>query len=147
VPGSALTGNTPNFGHVETPRAHRESLPKGTGVTIIIVVIGLLALIAAAVVAVAGVASNSGSTQPLSDNFVISGQHLNGLSTRQLALYGIAVRLVDLLGSGNPATPVHPCLSRRRRQTAVPPWSPPLGRHAGAVPGERSARTHQLEEI
>jgi hypothetical protein len=45
-----------------------------------IVVIGLLTLIAAVVVAVAGVVSNSGSTQPLSDNFVISGRYLNGLS-------------------------------------------------------------------
>ena len=111
-----------------------------------IVVIGLLALIAVAVVAVAGVAGNSG-TQPLSDDFMISGQYLNGLFPMQLVLYGIAVRLVDLLGSGNPATPAHPCLSRRRRQTAVPPWSPPSGRHAAAVPGERSARTHHLEEI
>ena len=42
--------SAPNFSHVETLRAHREFLPKGTGVTIIIVVIGLLALIAAAVV-------------------------------------------------------------------------------------------------
>jgi hypothetical protein len=112
-----------------------------------IVVIGLFALIAAAVVAVAGVASNSGSTQPLSDDFMISGQYLNGLFPMQLVLYGIAVRLVDLLVSGNPATPARPCLNRRRRQTAVPPWSPPSGRHAAAVPGERSARTHHLEEI
>jgi hypothetical protein len=48
-----------------------------------IVVIGLLAQIAA-VVAVAGVATTSGSTRPLSDSFVISGQHLKGLFTRQL---------------------------------------------------------------
>jgi hypothetical protein len=112
-----------------------------------IVVIGLLALIAAAVLAAAIVATNSGSTQPLSDNFVISGQYLNGLSTRQLVLYGIAVRLVDLLGSGNPETPARSCPKRRRRQTAVPPWSPSSGRRAGAVPGERSARTHHVEEI
>ena len=65
-----------------------------------IVVMELLALIAAVVVAVAGVAGNSGSTQPLSDNFVISGQRLNGLSTRQPVSYGIAVRLVVLLGPG-----------------------------------------------
>lgn len=62
-----------------------------------IVVIGL---IAAVVLAAASVTTNSGSTQPLSDNFVISGQHLNGLPTRQPVLYGIAVRLVDLLGPG-----------------------------------------------
>ena len=112
-----------------------------------IVVIGLLALIAAAVGAAAGVASNSGSIQPLSDDFMISGQHLNGLFPSHLVLYGIAVRLVDLLVSGNPATPALPCLNRRRRQTAVPPWSSPSGRRAAAVPGERSARTHHLEEI
>jgi len=112
-----------------------------------IVVIGLPALIAAVVLAAASVAANNGSTQPLSDNLVISGQHLNGLFTRQLALSGIAVRLVDLLGSGNPETPAHACPNRRRRQTAVPPWSPSSGRRAGAVPGERSARTHHVEEI
>jgi uncharacterized membrane protein YphA (DoxX/SURF4 family) len=50
-----------------------------------IVVIGLLTLIAAVVLAAASVVTNSGSTQPLSDNFVISGQHLNGPSTRQLS--------------------------------------------------------------
>ena len=38
-----------------------------------IVVIELPALIAAAVIAVAGVVTNRGSTQPLSDNMVISG--------------------------------------------------------------------------
>ena len=66
-----------------------------------VVLQGLLALIAA----VAAVATNSDSTQPLSDNFVISGQHFNGLRTGQQVLCGIAVRLVDLLRSGNPATP------------------------------------------
>ena len=65
-----------------------------------IVVMELLALIAAVVVAVAGVASNSGSIQPLSDNFVISGQRLNGLSTRQPVSYGIAVRLWSCWGPG-----------------------------------------------
>jgi hypothetical protein len=63
-----------------------------------IVVIGLRALTAAAVAAVTGVATNSGSTQPLSDNFVIFGPHLNGLSTRQLVLHSIAVSVVGLLG-------------------------------------------------
>jgi hypothetical protein len=65
-----------------------------------IVVMELLALIAAVVVAVAGVASNSGSIQPLSDNFVIPGQRLNGLSIRQPVSYGIAVHLVVLLRPG-----------------------------------------------
>jgi hypothetical protein len=77
-----------------------------------IVVMELLALIAAVVVAVAGVASNSGSTQPLSDNFVIPGQRLNGLSTRQPVSYGIAVRPVVLLGPGNPETPTRACPDR-----------------------------------
>lgn len=44
-----------------------------------VVLQGLLALIAA----VAAVATNSDSTQPLSDNFVISGQHFYGLCTGQ----------------------------------------------------------------
>jgi len=65
-----------------------------------VVLLGLLALIAA----VAAVATNSDSTQLLSDNFVISGQHFNGLCTGQQVLCGIAVRLVDLLRSGNPVT-------------------------------------------
>ena len=75
-----------------------------------IVVIELLALIAAVVVAVAGVASNSGSIQPLSDNFVIPGQRLNGLSTRQPVSYGIAVRLAVLLRPGT-----------RKRLRCMPP--------------------------
>jgi hypothetical protein len=49
-----------------------------------IVVIGLLALIAVTVVTRASVATNSDSAQPLSGNFVFSGQYLNGLSARQL---------------------------------------------------------------
>jgi len=64
-----------------------------------IVVIVLLGLIAAVVVAMAGVARN-GSTRPLSANFVISGQRLNGLSIRQLVSYGIAVRLAVVPGPG-----------------------------------------------
>ena len=48
-----------------------------------IVVIGLLALIASVVLA-ASVATTGGSTRPLSGSFVISGQHLKGLFTRQL---------------------------------------------------------------
>jgi hypothetical protein len=60
-----------------------------------IVVMGLRALTAAAVAAVTSVATNSGSTQPQSDNFVIFGQHLNGLPTRQLVLRSIAVSVVD----------------------------------------------------
>jgi hypothetical protein len=63
-----------------------------------IVIIGLLVLIAAVVVAVFGVATNSVSAHPLGDNFVIFGQHLNGLSTGQLFLGGIVVGVVGMLG-------------------------------------------------
>src|SRR6202795_3711026 len=63
-----------------------------------IAIIGLLVLIAAAVVAVAGVGTNLGSAHPLSDNFAIFGQHLNGLSTGQLFLCGIVVGVVAMLG-------------------------------------------------
>jgi hypothetical protein len=63
-----------------------------------IVIIGLLVLIAAAALAVAGVATNSGSAHPLGDTFVVFGQHLNGLSTGQLFLYGIVVGIVGMLG-------------------------------------------------
>jgi hypothetical protein len=64
-----------------------------------IVVIGLLALIAAAVLAAASVATNRASTQPLSDNFVISGQHAAGQTrviyeTRQLASVNEAIQEV-----------------------------------------------------
>ena len=86
-----------------------------------VVLQGLLALIAA----VAAVATNSDSTQPLSDNFVISGQHFNGLRTGQQVLCGIAVRLVDLLRSGKPGNAFASCPNRRQRQTAVRPWLPP----------------------
>ena len=72
-----------------------------------IVLLGLLALIAAVV----AVATNSDSTQPLSDNFVISGQHFNRLFTGQQVLCGIALRIVDLLRSGNPATPAPAALT------------------------------------
>ena len=63
-----------------------------------IVIIGLLVVIAAAALAVAGVATTSGSAHPLGDTFVIFGQHVNGLSTGQLFLYGIAVGVVGMLG-------------------------------------------------
>ena len=96
--GSALTGACRT---AATPRPRGligNPSPMAPGVTTMIVVIGLRALTAAAVAAVTGVATNSGSTQPLSDNFVIFGQHLNGLSTRQLVLHSIAVSVVGLLG-------------------------------------------------
>lgn len=61
-----------------------------------IVIIGLLVLAAAVGVAVMGVASNTGHA--LGDSFVIFGQHLHGLSSGQLFLYGIAVGVVGMLG-------------------------------------------------
>lgn len=63
-----------------------------------IVIIGLLLLIAAAVVAVLGVATNSGGAHPLGDSFALFGHHLNGLSTGQLFLFGIAVGVAGMLG-------------------------------------------------
>jgi hypothetical protein len=62
------------------------------------VIIGLLILIAAAAVAVAGVATNRGSAHPLGGDFAIFGQHLNGVSTGHLFLYGIVVGVVGMLG-------------------------------------------------
>jgi hypothetical protein len=84
-----------------------------------IVVMELLALIAAVVVAVAGVASNSGSIQPLSDNFVIPGQRLNGLSTRQPVSCGIAVRLVVPLRPGTRKRLRAPALTGHLRDQAA----------------------------
>lgn len=63
-----------------------------------IVIIGLLVLIAAVGVAVMGVVTNSGSDNALGDTFVVFGQHLDGLSSGQLFLYGIAVGVVGMLG-------------------------------------------------
>lgn len=63
-----------------------------------IVIIGLIVLIAAVVVAVAGVATNSGSSHPLGDNFEIFGQHLTSASTGQLFLSGIVIGIVGMLG-------------------------------------------------
>lgn len=63
-----------------------------------IVIVGLLILIATAAIAVAGVATNSGSAHALGDSFVVFGQHLDGLSTGELFLYGIVVGVVGMLG-------------------------------------------------
>lgn len=63
-----------------------------------IVIIGLFVLIAAVVVAVAGVATNTGSSHPLGDNFGIFGQHLSAASTGQLFLSGIVIGIVGMLG-------------------------------------------------
>lgn len=62
-----------------------------------IVIIGLLVLIVAVVVAVAGVSTNGGATHPVGD-FGVFGQHISGLSTGQLFLFGIGVGVVGMLG-------------------------------------------------
>ena len=63
-----------------------------------IVIIGFLVLIVAAAVAVAGVATNGGDTHSVGDSFGIFGQHMSGLSTGQLFLFGIGVGVVGMLG-------------------------------------------------
>jgi hypothetical protein len=62
-----------------------------------IMIIGLLILIAAAALAVAGFAANRGSGHP-AGVFHIFGQHLTGLSTGHLFLYGVVVGVVGMLG-------------------------------------------------
>ena len=63
-----------------------------------IVIIGFLVLVVAAVAAVTGVAANRGIAHPVGGNFVVFGQHLDGMSTGQLFLYGIMVGAVGMLG-------------------------------------------------
>jgi hypothetical protein len=74
--GRAFTSESaPNCSHVETPRAHRESLPESNGVTTLIVVIRLLARITAVVLAVTtGTGGSRGGPQPPRDNLVTFGQ-------------------------------------------------------------------------
>jgi uncharacterized membrane protein len=93
-----------------------------------IVIVGLIVLIAAAVVALAGVAANSGSAHPLGGDFAILGQHMNGLSTGQLFLWGIVVGVVGMLGLSLMVRPLTRRLASRgsrrelkgsRRETAV----------------------------
>jgi hypothetical protein len=63
-----------------------------------VVIIGLLVLIVAVVLAVAGVLTNTGSSHVLNNDFGIFGQHLTGLPSGQLFLYGIVVGVAGMLG-------------------------------------------------
>ena len=53
-------------------------------------------------VGAAGGAADSGGTHPLSDDFVILGTYLNGLSTGQLSPYGITLSVAGLLARSIP---------------------------------------------
>jgi hypothetical protein len=63
-----------------------------------IVLVGLVVLIVAVLVAVAGVMTNSGGGHPVGGAFTVFGQHLTGLSTGQLFLYGVVVGVAGMLG-------------------------------------------------
>lgn len=63
-----------------------------------ILIIGLSVFGIAALLAVLGVAGNDGSAHSVSSDFALFGQHITGLSTGQLFLFGIIVGLVAALG-------------------------------------------------
>lgn len=63
-----------------------------------ILIIGLIILGISALVAVLGVATNGGSTHLINGDFALFGQHITGLSTGQLFLFGIIVGLVAAVG-------------------------------------------------
>lgn len=63
-----------------------------------ILLIGICVLGIAALLAVLGVVSNGGSAHLLNGDFALFGQHVTGLSTGQLFLFGIIVGLVAALG-------------------------------------------------
>lgn len=63
-----------------------------------ILLIGICVLGIAALVAVLGVISNGGSAHLLNGDFGLFGQHVTGMSTGQLFLFGIIVGLVAALG-------------------------------------------------
>lgn len=63
-----------------------------------ILVIGLCTLGIAVLLAILGVGANSGSTHLVNGDFALFGQHITGLSTGQLFLFGIVVGLVAALG-------------------------------------------------
>lgn len=63
-----------------------------------ILIIGLFVFGIAALVAVLGVGTNGGSTHSVNGDFALFGQHMTGLSTGQLFLFGIIVGLVAALG-------------------------------------------------
>lgn len=63
-----------------------------------ILIIGLSVFGIAALLAVFGVGANGGSAHSASGDFALFGQHITGLSTGQLFLFGIIVGLVAALG-------------------------------------------------
>lgn len=63
-----------------------------------IVIIGLFLLVVSTILAVAGVVTNNDSAHPLNGDFALFGQHMSGLSTGRLFLYGIIVGVVGALG-------------------------------------------------
>jgi len=63
-----------------------------------IVLVGLLVVIVAVLVAVVAVMTNSGDGHQVGGAFTLFGQHLTGLSTGQLFLYGVVVGVVGMLG-------------------------------------------------
>lgn len=63
-----------------------------------ILIIGICILGIAALIGVLGVVSNGGSAHLLNGDFALFGQHVTGLSTGQLFLFGIIVGLVAALG-------------------------------------------------
>lgn len=63
-----------------------------------ILIIGLSILGIAALLAVFGVATNGGSSHSVNGDFALFGQHITGLSTGQLFLFGLIVGLVAALG-------------------------------------------------
>ena len=63
-----------------------------------ILLIGLCTLGIALLFAVLGVGSNTGPSHLLNGDFALFGQHMTGLSTGRLFLFGIMVGLVAALG-------------------------------------------------
>lgn len=63
-----------------------------------ILIIGLSIFGIAILLAVLGVGTNGGSTHAVNGDFALFGQHITGLSTGQLFLFGIIIGLAVALG-------------------------------------------------
>ena len=63
-----------------------------------IIIIGVLVLLLAVLMAVVGVGTNYDGAHPLNGDFAIFGQHITGLTTGKLLLYGIILGLFAALG-------------------------------------------------
>ena len=63
-----------------------------------IVIFGLVVLIVTMLLAVVGVGTNNDSAHSLTGDFALFGQHMSGLSTGRLYLYGIIVGVGIALG-------------------------------------------------